>query len=134
MAMPPVIELCSLEMSEEAPWESIRYRNLESTLNTPHGECLAIDGLMYRRNCRPSRFRWRHRSVRRAAFPGSKSHLMWAQVLWYLLPLIWHKPHLIRPWISTNEGWDWYHTGTMSNMGHIYYFNTLIRGFVKKSL
>jgi hypothetical protein len=75
-------------------------------LTTLHDECLAIDGIMYRCNCRPSRFRWRHQSLRRAAFPASKSHLVWAQVLRYPRPLIWRKPYLIRPRISTNKGWD----------------------------
>jgi hypothetical protein len=93
-------------------------------LTTPraHDECLAIDGIMCRRNCRPSRSHWRHQSVLRAAFPGSKSHLVGAQVLQYPHPLIWRKPRLIRPRRPIKDGTlvlYWYHV----YMGHLDYFN-----------
>ena len=39
---------------------------LKSTLTTPHYECLAMGGTIYRRNCRLSRSCWRHQSVGRA--------------------------------------------------------------------
>jgi hypothetical protein len=90
--------------------ESIGHRILESMLTTPHDECLAIDGIMYRRNCRPSRFRWRHQlATSIGATCGIPRFQIPSRVGTSIAvppPADLAQTLLIRPRISTNKGWD----------------------------